>query len=38
MSGSGSAVFGLFQNEIDLAAHFPKDVFTYFGKLTPQNS
>ena len=38
MSGSGSAVFGLFQNEIDLAAHFPKDVFTFFGKLTPQNS
>ena len=38
MSGSGSAVFGLFQNEIDLAVHFPKDVFTYFGKLTPQNS
>ena len=38
MSGSGSAVFGLFQNEIDLAAQFPKDVFTYFGKLTPQNS
>ncbi len=38
MSGSGSAVFGLFQNEIDLATHFPKDVFTFFGKLTPQNS
>ena len=33
MSGSGSAVFGLFQQEVDLAAHFPKDVFTYFGKL-----
>ena len=38
MSGSGSAVFGLFQQEVDLAAHFPKDVFTFFGKLTPQNS
>ena len=33
MSGSGSAVFGLFKDEVDLAAHFPSDVFTYFGRL-----
>lgn len=29
MSGSGSAVFGLFRNPVDLTAHFPPELFTY---------
>ena len=33
MSGSGSAVFGLFQTPIEISAHFPSDVFTYCGRL-----
>lgn len=33
MSGSGSAVFGLFQAPIEISAHFPPDVFTYCGRL-----
>lgn len=33
MSGSGSAVFGLFQTPIEISAHFPPDVFTYCGRL-----
>jgi 4-diphosphocytidyl-2-C-methyl-D-erythritol kinase len=34
MSGSGSAVFGLFREEIKIGEHFPKDVFTYCGQLS----
>ena len=33
MSGSGSAVFGIFQAHIEISQHFPSDVFTYFGRL-----
>ena len=33
MSGSGSAVFGLFCSPIDLAAHFDAGVFTYCDRL-----
>ena len=29
MSGSGSAVFGLFRDHINIGEHFPADVFTY---------
>ena len=32
MSGSGSAVFGLFRKEINISRHFP-DMFTYCGRL-----
>ena len=34
MSGSGSAVFGLFREEIKIGEHFPNDVFTYCGRLS----
>lgn len=35
MSGSGSAIFGLFKKEIDLEQYFnEKGTFTYFGKLS----
>lgn len=34
MSGSGSAVFGLFREQIEIGEHFPTDVFTYEGALT----
>ena len=30
MSGSGSAVFGIFQDPIEISKHFPSDMFTYF--------
>ena len=33
MSGSGSAVFGLFRDKIEIGEHFP-DMFTYFGRLS----
>ena len=33
MSGSGSAVFGIFQDPIEISKHFPSDMFTYFGRL-----
>lgn len=34
MSGSGSAIFGLFKWQVDLEQHFPEEgTFTYFGKL-----
>ena len=33
MSGSGSAVFGIFQDHIEISKHFPSDMFTYFGRL-----
>ena len=33
MSGSGSAVFGLFSEAIKIGEHFPADVFTYCGRL-----
>lgn len=33
MSGSGSAVFGIFQEPIEISKHFPSDMFTYFGRL-----
>lgn len=33
MSGSGSAVFGLFRTPIALEAHFPADVFTAFFRI-----
>jgi len=33
MSGSGSAVFGIFQDTIEISKHFPSDMFTYFGRL-----
>ena len=33
MSGSGSAVFGIFQGPIEISQHFPSNVFTYFGRL-----
>lgn len=33
MSGSGSAVFGIFQDPIEISKHFPSDVFTYCGRL-----
>ena len=33
MSGSGSAVFGIFQDLIEISKHFPSDMFTYFGRL-----
>lgn len=33
MSGSGSAVFGIFQEPIEISKHFPSDVFTYCGRL-----
>lgn len=32
MSGSGSAVFGLFREEIKIDEHFP-EMFTYYGRL-----
>ena len=33
MSGSGSAVFGLFRTPVALEAHFPADVFTAFFRI-----
>lgn len=33
MSGSGSAVFGIFQDPIEISKHFPSDMFTYCGRL-----
>lgn len=33
MTGSGSAVFGIFQDTIEISKHFPSDMFTYFGRL-----
>ena len=33
MSGSGSAVFGIFQDPIEISKHFPSDMFTYLGRL-----
>lgn len=33
MSGSGSAVFGLFRASVALEAHFPADVFTAFFRI-----
>jgi len=33
MSGSGSAVFGIFQDPIEINKHFPSDMFTYCGRL-----
>ena len=33
MSGSGSSVFGIFQDPIEISKHFPSDMFTYFGRL-----
>lgn len=33
MSGSGSSVFGIFQEPIEISQHFLSDVFTYCGKL-----
>ena len=33
VSGSGSAVFGIFQDPIEISKHFPSDMFTYFGRL-----
>ena len=35
MTGSGSSVFGLFSNDINISEHFPK-VFTYCGQLKEQ--
>jgi 4-diphosphocytidyl-2-C-methyl-D-erythritol kinase len=32
MSGSGSAVFGLFREDIKIGEHFP-EMFTYCGRL-----
>lgn len=34
MSGSGSSVFGIFRNEIEIKEHFPKEMFTYFAPMT----
>lgn len=33
MSGSGSSVFGIFQEPIEISQHFLSDVFTYCGRL-----
>ena len=33
MSGSGSAVFGLFADKINIGEHFPEEVFTYCSRL-----
>ena len=33
MSGSGSAVFGIFRDKINIKEYFPVDTFTYCGKL-----
>ena len=34
MSGSGSAVFGIFRDEIKIGEYFPTDVFTYCNRLS----
>lgn len=33
MSGSGSAVFGIFREPVKLSDHFPSEMFTYTGRL-----